>query len=508
MLTMQETAPIRTRQTTTRSPHTSALCTGRRLLSRALVATLLLPVLEIGTGARENAAAAAERNWTSARSKAAIEKALERARKRTIRRAAALKSNAVSKAGDNLAKAADHADAIAKDAIPSPAANPARGEKPLSPAERKAAVLAAPPDVLKRIGRHVISGFYSPETIKPLLERGAIGGVFVTARNAHRQNKSRLATELAQLRKVATEAGQANFWIATDQEGGSVSRLSPPLPYQVSLPRLIRELKTPEARQQAVTAYAEKQASNLASLGINLNFAPVADLNHNVRSDTDRFTKIRYRAIAADPATVTEVARTYCDALAEARVYCTLKHFPGLGRVHGDTHITSAQLKASANELEKTDWVPFREVLTSTPAFVMISHAHVTSIDPDRPASTSEKVVQEVLRDKWKYDGIVITDDLVMGAITRRYKGGIGAAALDALNAGNDIVLIGNDGDQIYEVLYALMRADEQGRLAPGKLAASAERLATAAKALGPSPTEKAETPTSTDAPDTKTARQ
>lgn len=388
--------------------------------------------------------------------KLAADKALERARRRSIP-----STRTATKPAGKAASAA--------------ATNGIDAAKPLTLADKKAWVLAAPPEAVRRVGRHVITGYHTPGQLAPLIERGAIGGVFATARNVRRRPKAKLAEELKGLREAAQKAGITSFWVSTDQEGGSVSRMSPPAPYQVSLPRMLRNVK-PEHRTLAAQAYADKQARALADLGINLNFAPVADLNHNVRAPGDRFTKIRYRAISSDPAIVTEVARAYCERFARANMYCTLKHFPGLGRVAGDTHITGASLKTPAEELAKADWIPFREVLADTPAFLMVGHHQVTSLDAGRPASTSPAVVQKLVRDEWKFEGVIVTDDLAMGAILRR-KGGMAAAAVDSLNAGVDLLLVGSDGDQVYDVLYGLLTADEKGELNAELLAASRARL-------------------------------
>lgn len=375
-------------------------------------------------------------------------------------------------------------------AAPPPVASPIRASRaaalpsvslpPLMLEDSKAAVLAAPPEILKLVGRHIIVGYHTPSQLIPLLERGAIGGVFVTARNARHRSSAALTAELAGMRAKAAAAGQDAFWLATDQEGGSVSRLSPPLPRQPSLRRLLAKTK-PERHREVVTAYAAKQARALAGLGINLNFAPVADLDHNIRAPNDRHTRIRYRAISTDPAIVAEVARTYCDEFAKAKIYCTLKHFPGLGRIAADTHITSARLETASGTLEQSDWIPFREAISAGNAFVMIGHPHVASLDATRPASISPAVIQKLLREAWGFDGVVVTDDIAMGAIKRRYRGGMSAAAVEAINAGADLVLIGSDGDDIYDVLQALILAHEQGRLDSKKLAASGERLNKAA---------------------------
>lgn len=439
-----------------------------RATALAAAVSLAMPALETAIDAAPAAYAEKRTAKTKPKSAAArkrqIERALERARARVI---------------PSRATPARTPPPAAKTTATTPP-DPARDGKPLTLKEKKSAVLNAPPELLKRIGRHVIVGYYAHYQLTPLLERGAIGGVFVTTRNARRRSKATLAEELTSFRKMATDAGQKTFWLATDQEGGSVSRLSPPLPYQPSLRNLLRKTK-PEAHDEAVKAFAARQAKALADIGINLNFAPVADINHNVRAPRDRHTRIRYRAISTDPEIVTKVVRTYCEELDKAGVYCTLKHFPGIGRIAADTHITSARLKTATDVLEKTDWVPFREVMGTTPAFVMIGHPHLESVDASRPASTSPDVIQKLLRDTWKFDGIVVTDDLAMGAIKRRYEGGMAKAALDAMNAGADLVLIGSDGDDVYDVIYTMMLAHEQGRLDDAKLVASEKRLLAAA---------------------------
>lgn len=360
--------------------------------------------------------------------------------------------------------------------------NPAAATLPTI-AEMRAAVLATPAAQLVRVGRHLIVGYHNAAQLTPLLERGAIGGVFVTARNAGGRSKEMLAAEIARFRALAAKGGQSPFWISTDQEGGGVSRLSPPLPRQPSLARVIAELKTPEARQLAVAQFAERQAEALAGIGVDLNFAPVADLNLDARNARDRFTRLRHRAVSADPAVVSEVARTYCEHLARHAIACTLKHFPGIGRVVADTHVTPATLKTPRDVLAAADWVPFRAVLSTTPAFLMVGHPHVAALDREaRPASTSSAVIDGIVRKELGFDGVVITDDLAMGAIRRR-PGGMPRAAVEALAAGADLVLLGLDGDQIYAVLYAMLAAEKSGEVGRDRWRESAARLRKAAAA-------------------------
>jgi beta-N-acetylhexosaminidase len=208
----------------------------------------------------------------------------------------------------------------------------------------------------------------------------------------------------------------------------------------------------------------------------------VIDLNHGVISPSDQYTRIYQRAISSDPQVVTDVAATYCAALRAAGVMCTLKHFPGLGRVREDTHQESADLTAPPSELAATDWIPFRALMGES-AFTMLGHARLTTLDRDRPASSSRAVVGGLLRGDWRHDGVLITDDMCMGAVYHSADGMAGAAVA-ALNAGIDLILVSWDPDQYYPVMAALLAAERDGRLQDDMLARSDPRLRAAAQFL------------------------
>jgi beta-N-acetylhexosaminidase len=205
-------------------------------------------------------------------------------------------------------------------------------------------------------------------------------------------------------------------------------------------------------------------------------FAPVVDLNRHVINQADRFTRIHERAIAADPQVVTEVARQYCAALWETGVHCTLKHFPGLGRVFEDTHRQSADLTTPLGDLTAADWIPFRTLMADAGTLTMLGHARLTAVDHERPASFSRRVVAGLLRQQWRQSGILVTDDFFMAAVYD-HGGGIGAAAVAALNAEVDLILVSFDPDQYYPLMYALLRAERDGKLRQDALRQSEDRL-------------------------------
>ncbi len=301
----------------------------------------------------------------------------------------------------------------------------------------------------EKLGAHLVVGYRKPSELQALLERRAIAGVFISALNVEGKTPDEIRESIARLQDARRAQDLPPLWIATDQEGGPVSRMSPPLTRMPPLAEIVAIHRDAAERLLAVRQYAARQGRELASLGVNLNFAPVVDLNHGVINPEDKTSRISTRAISNDPAVVTEVADLYCEALMVNGVHCTLKHFPGLGRVYEDTHKLTADLAAPAQELEATDWLPFRRLKENGSAFTMLGHARLTAIDAERPASFSNAVVKGLLRDTWGHRGILITDDFSMGAVTLSREGPAGGAVA-ALNAGVDLILVSYDPDQYF----------------------------------------------------------
>ncbi len=337
-------------------------------------------------------------------------------------------------------------------------------------------VTNADPAALERVGRHVMTGYRDPAFVRGLIERRAIAGIFVTRRNVGERSVEAIAAEIAGFQAIRARQGLPPLWVATDQEGGGVSRLSPPLTRLPVLAETVRSAMTDAARTKAVDDYAATHGRELASVGVNLNFAPVVDLDHGVRNPGDAFSRIWERAISRDPAIVADVAGRYCDGLARHGVHCTLKDFPGLGRVFEDTHRSAGRLDASVAELEASDWIPFRQVMGRPGNFVMVAHVVLGGFHPSSVVSTSSEVVGGLVRERWHHDGPLITDDMCMGPIYFGWDG-IGGAAVRSLGAGVDMLLVSWDGDQVYRVLAALIDADRGGTEFRAKLDASAARL-------------------------------
>ena len=255
--------------------------------------------------------------------------------------------------------------------------------------------------------------------------------------------------------------------LALDQEGGSVARA-------LDVPYAIGNMALGSVDDvAATTANAAATAKGLRAIGINLNLAPVADVNINPYNPV-----IAERSFGKDPEHVARHISAFVSAHQEQGVACCLKHFPGHGDSHVDSHHSLPSLDVSRERLESVELPPFRAGIAAGAAAVMSYHGVITSIDASRPASLSSASMARLLRDGLGFTGLAVTDALEMRAIAASY--GMDEAAVMALQAGNDLALYNvHAGDirQHLSVLTALDEALEQGRLDPDALTRSEQRL-------------------------------
>jgi beta-N-acetylhexosaminidase len=342
--------------------------------------------------------------------------------------------------------------------------------------QRRQAVLTLAVDQARVLGGRFIVGYDDPAQVMALAKRGLIAGVFVARHNVKGKSLMAIQQEISSLQTTRKAAGLPALIIATDQEGGPVSRLSPPLVWQPALSTLLlADLGKTSFVDQAFN-YGVEQGRALARLGVNVNFSPVVDIKSERAASTfDFFSQINTRAISDKPKVVANMASAYSQGLASVGVVATLKHFPGLGEVATDTHLFPAKLDTPLQTLQQRDWLPFRHVLGQTDALVMLAHVTVPGLDAHYPASLSHKVVQGVIRQSWQHEGVLITDDLTMRAAQRHSNCG---ATLAALNAGVDLLLLSYEHDRYDEAMLCAARALTAGKLDAALLASSAQRLA------------------------------
>jgi beta-N-acetylhexosaminidase len=251
--------------------------------------------------------------------------------------------------------------------------------------------------------------------------------------------------------------------IALDQEGGSVVRAS-------FLPQPPAAMALGAADDVALAeAVGEAVARGLRSLGCNWNFAPVLDVNNNPANPV-----IAGRSFAADPHAVARLGGAWLRGAQHAGVAGCVKHFPGHGDTHVDSHRDLPLVDKSRAELEALEFLPFRSLLRQAPA-MMTAHIIYPQLDAEYPATLSRRILGDLLRGEWGYDGVVITDSLVMKAITDGY--GHERAAVLALQAGADMVLALGSRVEQAAALDAIAAAIDRGELTAAQMEQSVQRL-------------------------------
>ena len=269
------------------------------------------------------------------------------------------------------------------------------------------------------------------ETALEWIKHRNVGGIKIFARNVG--SLPSLAENIAMMQKLASGTRlRIPLFIATDQEGGWV--------------RHIKGNTSETAGNMSLGASGIASDSFMSSfyinrqlkvLGINMNFAPTVDIYSNPENIV-----IGARAFSSDPAMTTELAKAWYYGSQEAGVIATAKHFPGHGRSDKDSHLTLPVIKASLDELEQSDLIPFKSLIEEGVPAIMTAHLSFPMITGDnRPVTLSDKFLKEILRGSLEFKGIIITDDIVMkGAV--QFSKTAAQACLDALKNGADIVLV------------------------------------------------------------------
>jgi beta-N-acetylhexosaminidase len=298
------------------------------------------------------------------------------------------------------------------------------------------------------------TGHSVPAELRKLVAEFDLGGVIYFGRNIV---EPRQVAELS--REVAALAIDWPLWISVDQEGGRVARLKRPFtewPPAITLGR--------SGSEKLAERFAAALAAELTAVGINLDYAPVLDVHTNPANPI-----IGDRALAERADVAATLGRAVIRGLQRAGVAACGKHFPGHGDTSRDSHEELPIVEHDLRRLEEVELVPFRAAIEEGVATLMTAHVLVPALDAERPASLSPRIVTTMLKDAMKFDGVVLSDDLGMKAISATTS--LGEATVDAIGAGCDAVLLCNNTiDEQVMALEALIRAAESGRLKPSRL--------------------------------------
>ena len=298
------------------------------------------------------------------------------------------------------------------------------------------------------VGQRLMVGFDGTDLsrdVKFLIKELHVGGLILFKQNIETPQQVRHLCLSAQA--YARSCGEPSLFIAIDQEGGSVARLKHPFTVFPGN----AHMKGPSD----AIAFATVSASELLDVGINMNMAPVLDVAIDLQTSI-----MKDRAFGSDPKWVSRLGMAVINHLQKGGVMAVAKHFPGIGRTTLDSHLDLPFLETSAEDLAAIDFGPFQEAIQTGVAGMMLSHICYGSLDDQKPASLSRKIARDLLRQHMKYDGLVMTDDLDMGAIKKHH--GLETSIRQILAAEIDIALICHrspDMETAFETIRAFQSA-------------------------------------------------
>lgn len=317
----------------------------------------------------------------------------------------------------------------------------------------------------EKIGQLVIvglDGYEADEHARQMIEEYRVGGFILFTSNIQNSNQM---LELLNSLKSINRANKVSLFLSVDEEGGRVSRLPDEF---LKLPsnKIIGKLNNSSVSHQVGSIIGEE----LKSFGMNMDFAPVLDINSNPKNPI-----IGDRAFGTGPNLVSKLGMQTMKGLQSQNIIPVVKHFPGHGDTSTDSHVGLPRVDNDLKRLRSFELKPFARAIENGAEAVMVAHILLPEIDPDNPASFSKTIITDVLRLEMNYDGVVITDDFTMGAIVKNYN--IGKAAVKSILAGSDIVLVCHDFEKQKAVISALKDAAQSGQLPMDRIDRSVTRI-------------------------------
>ena len=331
----------------------------------------------------------------------------------------------------------------------------------LSPEEKVDKLVANMSDADK-VGQLLMIGIHGKtlnDDAKFMLNEYRVGGIILFDRNM--ESKDQVKSLIADINKTGKSAGLTPLFIGIDQEGGAVARMEDQL------------IKVPPAEElgkepiEKAVSLAKQSGTELKDLGFNINFAPVADLG------------LTYgRSFSTNPDEVVRYASAVGKTYDEAGLWYSYKHFPGIGKTDVDLHADTSVVPVSKETLLNEDTKVFVDLIKQSKPntyAIMVSHAMYPQIDPDHPSSLSKAIITDWLRKDMGYNGVVVTDDMDMGALAKHYT--FGDMAVQSILAGSDILLVCHEYEHMQEAYNGLMKAVKDGRISKERLDESVKRI-------------------------------
>ncbi len=327
--------------------------------------------------------------------------------------------------------------------------------------EKVAQLFIVLPEALMKVDRVTAAG----ETTRNAIHQIPVGGFIYMAGNL--TSADQVKTMLSNVQAYSMERTGLPAFLSVDEEGGTVTRISGKGKFDV-----------PDIGDMAAvgqtndTAQAKKVGTDmgtyLADLGFNMDFAPVADVLSNPEN-----TVVKSRSFGSDPKLVSDMSLALAEGLREQGILSVFKHFPGHGATAGDTHAGYAFTDKTLEDLLSCELIPFQRCIEEKAGMIMVGHISLPGITgSDMPASLSPEIINEVLRGRMGYDGVVVTDALDMGAIVQQFSSA--EAAVKVLTAGADLILMPENFDEAYQ---GVLDAVKDGTLSPERIDESLRRI-------------------------------
>lgn len=291
-----------------------------------------------------------------------------------------------------------------------------------------------------------------------MLNQYHMGGVILFDRNMESPEQVKQLT--SDLQSQSNE--KVPLFIGIDEEGGDVVRMAEKL----TPPPSQKEIGATGDIEQAKT-WAIKTAKSLKDMGINVNFAPVADVGSNDK-----------RSYSTDANTVIDFVRAATKGYQQENIIYSLKHFPGIGKGRVDSHVDSSSIDVTKEILMAEDIIPFKTIIDENEPndyFILVSHLKYPALDEEYPASLSSKIMTDLLRYELGYKGIIITDDMEMGAVANHND--FRSIGVKAVKAGADIVLVCHEYEHQQEVYLGLLDAVNSGEISQERIDESVKRI-------------------------------
>ncbi|WDQ33995.1 beta-N-acetylhexosaminidase [Paenibacillus marchantiae] len=319
----------------------------------------------------------------------------------------------------------------------------------------------------EKIGQMLLCGFHGTEAagdVDAFLRKYPIGGVIYFARNV--ESPEQVERLSSGLQRIAVDSGNVPLWISIDQEGGMVARITEGITLMPGQMAIAAAGSIEDAYQAAYISGVE-----LRSMGINMNFAPVLDVNNNAANPV-----IGVRSFGESPQSVAAYGARSIAGVQDAGISATAKHFPGHGDTDTDSHLDLPVITHDRERVDRVELIPFRAAIAAGVDAMMSAHIYFPALEPERlPVTLSRAVLSGLLRQELGYDGMIVTDCMEMDAIAANY--GTVDAAVMAVEAGADLVLISHTAHLQAGAFEALLAAVQSGRISEARIDESVTRL-------------------------------